>query len=62
MSSKFPSPVGGVLNHDDFTPSLVFAIAYATTIPLVIKSSRSLFIISTAPTTIQRFVASLTIT
>ncbi|KAH9935360.1 uncharacterized protein B0H18DRAFT_975521, partial [Fomitopsis serialis] len=58
---KFPSPIGGVPNPHDLVPSVVFAVAYAITIPLAVyrlvsKSSRNVFIISTAVFAIERVI------
>ncbi|KZT71039.1 hypothetical protein DAEQUDRAFT_756077 [Daedalea quercina L-15889] len=57
--TKFPSPIGGVPNPHDLAPSIIFVVAYAITIPLVVyrlasKNSRNLFIIATAAFSVER--------
>ncbi|TFY54201.1 hypothetical protein EVJ58_g8995 [Rhodofomes roseus] len=59
--TKFPSPIGGVPNQHDLAPAVVFAVAYAITIPLVVyrltsKKSRNIFCIATAVFAIERVV------
>ncbi|KZT71040.1 hypothetical protein DAEQUDRAFT_157714 [Daedalea quercina L-15889] len=59
--TKFPAPIGGVPNPHDLAPSVVFAVAYAVTIPLVVyrvasKKSRNFFIMGTAVFTVERIV------
>ena len=60
--TKFPSPVGGVPDHHDLAPSIVFLVAYTATVPIMFyrltsKSSRTLFIVATAITITEQFVA-----
>ncbi|KAH9935359.1 uncharacterized protein B0H18DRAFT_869142 [Fomitopsis serialis] len=59
--TKFPSPIGGVPNPHDLAPSVIFAVAYAITIPLAVyrltsKSSRNIFIIASAIFAVERVV------
>lgn len=55
----FPSPVGGVALDGDLTPSIVFAILYASLLPIFFvrlanKQSRAILSVNAVVTAIER--------
>lgn len=61
---QFPAPVGGTVLPDDFIPSILFAVLYASLAPLMLyrvfnRRSRTTLLIGTIVFSVERHVASL---
>ena len=59
MSSRFPTPIGGIPLSVDFAPSVFFAVLYGILSPLVLfrmldRRSRTVLLIGTAAFAIER--------